>query len=115
MAEMVKMASSSWIARSGQTWKLYVFYALILATIVLIGMFIAAVNGMEIFPGVGQVGLAMLFVVGGFGALLWLANSIRCPQCGERVAWTIIRNSNAGAWLPDLLSMTACPGCGGEG
>ena len=108
------MSNSSWIAKSGQMWKMHVFYGLLAGTIGLIGVFIAAVNGVQVLPGVGQFGLAVSFMLGGFATLLWLAYAIRCPHCGERAAWTTIKNSSAGTWLPDLLSMSVCPGCQDE-
>ena len=108
------MADSSWIAKSGQMWKMHVFYGLMAATIGLIGVFIAAVNGVQVLPELGQFSLAMLFVGAAFAAFMWLGYSIRCPQCGERAAWSTIKKSNASEWLPDLLSLTVCPACHDE-
>lgn len=105
------MDSGSWLSRSGQSWKMLVFYAFLVVTIGLIALFIASVNGVEIVPGVSQFGLAMLFVGSGFGALGWLVYAIRCPRCGYRPVWPTLKQSNAGVWLPTLLTMTDCPSC----
>ena len=112
------MFNRSWLAKSGQIWKLYILCVFLLITLALFGLFIASVNDAEIVPSIGDVGQSVLFVlfmVGGLGSLLWLVYSIRCPQCGKKVAWSAIRDSKASAWLVALLSMTACPGCGDEG
>lgn len=105
------MDGSSWIARSGQKWKLHVFYSFVVATLGLIGAFIASVNDVEVVPGVGQFGLAMLFLVSGFGGLGWLVYAIRCPHCGHRPVWTTLKRADVGDWLNALLAMTACPSC----
>lgn len=108
------MDRSSWIARSGQTWKLHVFHGFMVVTLGLIGAFIASVNDVEVVPGVGQFALAMLFLVSGFGGLGWLLYAIRCPHCGHRPVWATLKSAGLAAWLPTLLAMTACPACDRE-
>lgn len=105
------MQRSSWIARSRQTWKMHVFYVFMVVTLSLIGVFIASVNDVQLIPGVGQFELAILFLVSGFGGLGWLGFAIRCPHCGHRPVWRTLQRADAGAWLPTLLEMTACPAC----
>jgi endogenous inhibitor of DNA gyrase (YacG/DUF329 family) len=38
--------------------------------------------------------------------------SIRCPACGAKVAWKVVRTAPAARWLHELRSLEACPGCG---
>lgn len=104
-------SSSSWISRSGQAWKLHVFYGSVVVTIALIAAFIASVNDIEVIPGVSELGLAILFIGSGLGGLCWLVYSIRCPGCGHRPVWPVLKQANAGSWLPTLLAMPECPSC----
>lgn len=105
------MERSSWIVRSRQTWKLWVFHILMVATLGLIGVFIASVNDVQLIPGVDEFGLALMFLVSGFGGLGWLLFAIRCPYCGHRPVWPTLKHANAGDWLSTLFAMTVCPAC----
>lgn len=100
-----------WIRRSQQTWKVGLFYVLMLITILLFGSFITAVNGVWLF-GVSEGALAFAFVGTGIGGLAWLCASLRCPNCGKRPAWDLMRRGDAGGWLSDLHKLTHCPSCG---
>lgn len=78
------------------------------ATGVLIGLFIAATNGViehRYWYAFGLVGT-------GFAALIWLATTIRCPKCGAKPAWRVMRTAPHRTWFTDFLGLDHCPSCG---
>ncbi len=105
------MATRSWIVNTGQIWKLGVFYLLILTTLLLIVAFILAVNGYMILGLVSRFEVAITFILVGASSLLWLCLSIRCPRCGKRPVWGMLRTVDINTWLVKLHSMERCPAC----
>ena len=102
-----KMASS-WLKRTGQTWKVVVFGVLVVVGLALFALFIAAVN--EKIQR--EMGFAFAFVGASFGALFWLATAIRCSRCGARPAWHLMRTAPHASWFLELLALDRCPSCG---
>ena len=100
----------SWFERTGQSWKLKIFWLLIAGTALLLVAAILVANGVEL--PVGMIGLALLVPVGGFSALLWLCAAVRCKSCGAHPTWEIIKGSSAGSWWLQIESLSACPRCG---
>lgn len=106
------MAMRSWIADTGQLWKLWLFYLMILTTIVLIVAFILAVNSYVISDFAGRFELAISFILLGASALVWLCFSIRCPRCGKKPVWGILKTADVNSWLVKLHAIERCPECG---
>lgn len=44
--------------------------------------------------------------------VLAAAIAIRCPVCGMRWVWHAISKLHSNKWLPWLIDLEACPGCG---
>ncbi len=108
------MRGSRWIARSGQGWKIRIFYGLIVLTLALTVCFVVAVTRVvEIAEG-HELGLALGLVASAAGSLGWLLLSIRCAKCGHRPVWRIVRSTDAGEWMIALLAMPDCPRCRAE-
>lgn len=105
------MASRSWITRSGQAWKLAVFYLLISTTVFLFLAFVMAVNNVEVLGLLSSMEFAFAFVGVGFASLIWICSSVRCPRCGHRPVWGILRHSAASTWLVTLHTLERCPRC----
>lgn len=105
------MATHSWIVNTRQTWKLGVFYSLILAALLLIVAFILAVNGYMILGFASRFEIAVTFILVGASSLFWLCLSIRCPRCGKRPVWGMLRTVDVNAWLVKLHIMERCPTC----
>jgi len=100
--------ASSWLRRTGQTWKVVVFGLLLVVCFVLLALFIAAVNGkIE-----GEGAFALGFTGAGLGALFWLATAVRCNHCGARPAWHLMRTAPHASWFLQLLALDRCPSCG---
>lgn len=105
------MAPNSWIAKTGQTWKVLVFYLLMITTVGMLGGFIMAMNG-RTFNSLGKHEFILFFVLAGMCALIWLIVSVRCSSCGSRPVYGIMNNSDVNAWLIKLHTVQSCPTCG---
>ena len=106
------MSSQVWIKRSGQAWKLVIFYLFILSELLLIVAFVMAVNDVRLVGGVDSIQLAVAFVAVGLGSLAWLCLSVRCPRCGYKPVWKILRQAEATSWLVTVHKLDRCPSCG---
>ena len=96
-----------WFRRTGQSWKLGVFWGLFLVGAALLILFVLSVNGVVS----GQVELSLSAVATMFAALAWLATSVKCPHCGARPVWHIIKTAPAGDWLTRVHCLKTCPIC----
>lgn len=105
------MRSDSWIARSGQAWKIHVFWVAMSVTALVNALFIASVNGLEIIPGVGQGMFAMAMMGSGVCSGAWIIRAIRCRHCGHRPVWPILNRAPAAFWYVELMAMRECPAC----
>lgn len=105
--------SGFWIKRSGQAWKLGVFYLFILLTLLLFVAFVMAVNDVRLVDELGTMELAFAFVGVGFTSLIWICFSVRCPRCGYKPVWNILRRSDVSTWLVTLHTLDRCPQCKG--
>lgn len=101
----------SWIRRSGQLWKLVTFALLGSVSFASFVAMVLTINGVKLVP-LGEGALAFVGVIVGTADFAWLCLSIRCPRCGARPAWKILRTSSVNSWFVELCSMTACPACG---
>jgi hypothetical protein len=106
----------SFIERTGQRWKVFIFFGLLLFGGVFLALMIWRVSDSESFPSVpGE----LPFAFSGTGAVLlafvWLWLSVRCPRCAALVAGHILRNESAGHWLMKLMEFQDCPRCGFAG
>src|SRR5512142_2342562 len=91
---MIGEPERSWIASTGQRWRLAVFATLILAAFaVLIGM----VECDKLFVTCsGRRVLFLLTLLAGLTAAAfgWFVASLRCPHCGHSVGTWILRNAS---------------------
>jgi hypothetical protein len=101
-----------WIVATGQAWKLKVFYVVILLTLILFGRFILSYNGINVALILGDPRNPALFLAVGFGSLLWVVLSIRCPTCDALPVWTLLRHGGASNWLIELSQSDRCAVCG---
>lgn len=106
------MPHRSWIRATGQSWKLAVFYALVVVALVALLGLVRAVNDPAEGGSLGRIGLAFLGIGVGASALLWLCVAVRCPQCGGRPVGRMIRTLNVNCWLLSLHATDQCPSCG---
>src|SRR2546423_1504877 len=97
---------SSYIKRSGQLWKLGLFFVCPLMALFLI------VGAFRVFPTHDQVAAIMILcgVLLGVVGLVW-ASTITCQQCKTRLFWLALRSQRQSNWMAWLLSFERCPKC----
>jgi hypothetical protein len=105
--------NSSWLAATGQTWKVYVLYFLTaVAVLSVVGGLVSPVSRLlshdrELFltltPAVGALWIG------------WIAFAFRCPSCGSRTGRWYLRNSALTEWFTALVCARQCPICGSDG
>jgi hypothetical protein len=102
------LGRDSYIRRSGQSWKVWMFFLLFMAGVVLllVGFATNAARDADSFT---------FYVLGGsciaIFSLVWLIISLRCKDCRARLAWKAISNQSHANWLIWLLSTESCPIC----
>jgi hypothetical protein len=100
---------SSWIERTGQRWKLFVFLGLILPSGLAIGcLFFVPASAL---PGRGTA-LRIWLVAISVAALTWFWVSLRCRTCRKSIGWWAFSTSNG---VARLLGLDRCPICHDEG
>jgi hypothetical protein len=106
------LATNSYVKRSGQSWKIWLFLLLLLAGSVML------VIGFTLI-GSSQPSNFVLFVLGGscLGAtgFIWLAISVICKNCRARLGWKAITEQSHDNWLLWLLNSETCPVCKNDG
>jgi hypothetical protein len=103
------MFDESFLKRTGQLWKLYLF-------MVLLGVGFAAV----LFALTNRSGKSPEFLVinmlAGCGLCIattvWVCLSVTCPGCKVRLVWLYMTKKSAANWFAALVYLTQCPACG---
>ena len=103
---------ASWLDRTGQMWKLYVFACGVIASCAaVITLFISAAGSK---PPYATLGAVSLLVTG--ATFTWLFTSIRCRVCLRRPAWWLFRRTViSGNFVIPLIATQDCPICHDEG
>lgn len=102
------MFDNSIIKKTGQMWKLYLSFILLLLGVasLFIGIKIAEIKSHS---------LAAFLVLGGLivglSSLIFGIVSVRCPNCKAPWLWQGMSGQSPGNWLIWLMSRTACPKC----
>jgi hypothetical protein len=101
----------SWIAATGQRWKLHVFFGLTFLTFAcLSALFVSIGAGTALTPAFA-IG-ALFFAAASY---LWVASSIQCPSCHRRIGWLVLSAMGSSQWLLQLWRGEVCPSCGAHG
>jgi TctA family transporter len=92
-----------WLQRTNQVWKILAFYFLLFLSVlsIVIWMFVRTVNFHLLLMGI-FLGIISLF---------WIIQSIKCPSCGAKPVWHIMRTANFGEWFIKIIKMRRCPSC----
>jgi hypothetical protein len=100
------MFENSVIRKTGQLWKMYVFFC---------G---AVIGGLIMFYGLAnlennKIGLAFSLAGMGAGIISFVFGcvSIRCPKCKAPWLWQGVSGKSSKGWLHWLLSRSECPKC----
>lgn len=103
------MLERTWIAVTGQRWKLYVVFGLL----ALMGAwFVVTMTYADEVPSdVGAAMLLVLFVtIAAF--IAWTLFAITCPFCRARIIWTVLRTlPHEGSTEIAFFLLSNCPKC----
>lgn len=110
---MVK-EDGDWISATHQIWKFRVFHVLLVCNWAILIAFVMRVND-RIVGSFTEGQLGALFIVSGASMLGWLIVAVRCPQCGFRPTWEILKSTDSNGWYRRLRRMSRCPRCGNLG
>src|SRR5688572_13585304 len=109
------MSETTWLSRTRQSLKIYVFFVLIGGAGVMLWLLVRTSDPGSVATGNYSAGVAIGLVSFGVTALAWLVFSIRCFECGKRPVPHLLRTVEFSEWLTILLRTTKCPCCGGQG
>lgn len=100
-----------WLIKTNQIWKIYFF--LILMFIAMMGFvaMIMVINGIWMPKSVSEFELAFSSITIGFGSLIWLSHSIKCPYCGYKPVGPMIKSSNMNTWFVNITKLEHCASC----
>lgn len=108
---MMKDLTKYWLVRTNQVWKILIFHLLMfLASFIFITM-ILVINRIWIPNIIGEFELGLASIILGFGSLIWLSQSIKCPYCGYKPVWPILKSAPASEWLARITKLEHCPSC----
>jgi transposase-like protein len=99
--------TSTWITATRQRWKLSIFWLILLIGLLLaVGSFQTLNENRELNRILDDWSVAVLII-----SFVWLFVSIRCPKCGRRPTWWIVRHADLREWYVMLSVMRDCPIC----
>jgi len=99
---------STWLQRTRQEARFYGAAALTVACLLPIAFTDTVSEWLgveELLVGLLSLGLA---VVG----LVVFGRAVRCPRCGTRAVWQVLRTAPSDRWFGTLRKLQACPRCG---
>ena len=101
----------TWIASSGQMWKLCLFAVLAFVSLVLFVLLILSHRGENMLDRSEKAIIALGFVGIGSLWLLWLGFAFRCPRCNGNIGKFVSLSASASVWFKTLLTLDTCPYC----
>ena len=102
----------SWIERTNQAWKIWIFIIFIFLGAISFLCMVMSINGIQIPNRNGEIEFATSFILLTFGALTWLILSLRCPKCAHKPVWPILKSAQVNEWLRVIAALECCPKCG---
>jgi hypothetical protein len=116
---MVNENKSSWLIKTGQMWKFWLFLGFAGLDLFLFALMIWNINDPQgaIFRriGVDQLQISTAFLVLAIVTLAQLFLSIKCPACRKRPVYQLVSKSGVNRWVTALTTFTSCPICGYSG
>ena len=100
-----------WLIRTNQHWKLLTFMFLMFIGLISFVSLILVINGKWNFKNIDVVQLSLFATFFIFGSLIWFTQSVRCPACGYKPVWSVIKSSAASEWLSGITKLEHCPSC----
>lgn len=103
------MFENSFLKSTGQLWRLYVAFFLVLLGFALILLILTGVTNESAELSMVVVAIGLLLGMGGF---MWACISVRCPKCETKLLWTVLTEKAVQNWLVFLIGLRKCPVCG---
>ncbi|MBI5024954.1 MAG: hypothetical protein HZC18_08190 [Candidatus Omnitrophica bacterium] len=91
-----------WFQRTNQTWKIGIFLVLLFLSPIGFFVWISMEN---------QNSALLLGTVSGIISIIWLTQSIKCPKCGYKPIWSIMKSAPASEWFIKITNLKECPSC----
>lgn len=111
MMQSLEDYNQYWLIRTKQIWKVGIFFLLILVILIMLIAKIMIINKVLTADRINELELALGEIIVGFGTLIWFSQSIRCPLCGYKPVWPILRSAPASEWLRRIVKLEKCPSC----
>ncbi len=111
MIQIQRDTNEYWLLRTNQVWKVLGFWLLLFLSIVNFLAMIMIINEAWTPKWIGELELGLGTIFFGFGALIWFSQTIKCPQCGYKPVWPILRSAPASEWLSRIVKLKECPAC----
>ncbi|MBI5024958.1 MAG: hypothetical protein HZC18_08210 [Candidatus Omnitrophica bacterium] len=108
---MIKDPTQYWLIKTNQAWKILVSLLLMLLVLLMFVAKIMIINRIWMPSWINEIELMLGEIILGFGSLIWLCRSVKCPHCGYRPVWPILRSAPAGEWLRRITRLEQCPSC----
>jgi hypothetical protein len=102
------MFRKSVISKTRQVWKLSVSFTV--EMLAGVGMMYAQ-SQIGVLSSSDFTLIMLSSVVLGLSAFAFGCLSVRCPECRTRWVWMAVSKQHTDAWLPWLMSLSACPSC----
>jgi len=112
----MKFLKDSYLIKTGQCWKLFLFLFCIVtgSVFILYGLYLGICTSVpDSYHRVRSFSI-MIFsgIVLLFASSMWLIFSVRCPACKVKLLAKAIRSKPPQEWLVWLLTIKNCPFCG---
>lgn len=104
-------SNDSWLIETNQMWKVWVFSVLMILAIVFFMCMIMSVNGILIPDRKGELEFSLASIILAFGSLIWFNKSLKCPHCGYKPTWPILKSAPASEWFVRITNLKHCPSC----
>lgn len=88
------MKNQTWLIKTGQSWKFYVFFIL---NLVVVALFLSPSD-------YGLIASIQLFA-----SWIWFCNSIKCPDTGYKPVWPLVKSVPFYKWHIILMDAEECP------
>lgn len=99
-----------WITATGQRWKIYVFFCLLVAMLLLITSSFEPAIAHLLLLGDSDM-LVLVSAVTAALSISWLAFAVRCPRCQCRIGLWYMTNRRPSEFFTDFVATTECPCC----
>ena len=103
---VIKVPDESWLKRTNQLWKFWIFASLMLISASLILLEVTVKTNHDVHKAImilGVIGFSIPFLF------------IKCPGCRKAPIYKIMRQTSINTLTQTILTFRSCPYCGHDG